>query len=360
MIKKGLHSTIVCNYLELKAILNIRSNLRSINSLLKEDSLWKDMPRKSLNTRRMEIVKWFFKHKEICIYYNSYGFDIVGFRNQADYLPYRDFRIQRFYEDYPHNIYESKLCVLRDKILFSAFFSDILGDRYVVKTQAILYPDGHVYDFITKTDISFQSYIQAREKDTFIKKLDGECGEGCYLIHSGSNVNEIMSRVHGSKYIIQDRIEQNDIINCINSSCINTIRIITIIGGKSGLPYVFAHYMRVGCNAINDNRATGGVGVGITDDGFLYKYGVGHHKVEYKHSVTNYVYEGTKIPYWKEVKELAIRAHKAISDIPTIGWDVAITPNGPVLIEGNDNWEISGAQDSVGGLKERWYELHEM
>ncbi|WP_295086886.1 sugar-transfer associated ATP-grasp domain-containing protein [Ruminococcus sp.] len=107
-----------------------------------------------------------------------------------------------------------------------------------------------------------------------------------------------------------------------------------------------------------DNRATGGVGVGISKDGILQKYGIGHHKVEIKHPITKYVYEGTKVPYWREIVDLVIRAHKALPEIPTIGWDVAILPNGPVLIEGNDNWEITGPQDTAGGLKKRWYELH--
>jgi hypothetical protein len=34
-----------------------------------------------------------------------------------------------------------------------------------------------------------------------------------------------------------------------------------------------------------------------------------------------------------------------------IGWDIAITPDGPVFIEGNDNPEISGLQTVNGGLK---------
>ena len=35
---------------------------------------------------------------------------------------------------------------------------------------------------------------------------------------------------------------------------------------------------------------------------------------------------------------------------------VVITENGPVLLEGNDDWEIGGPQDTYGGLKQRWLE----
>ena len=36
---------------------------------------------------------------------------------------------------------------------------------------------------------------------------------------------------------------------------------------------------------------------------------------------------------------------------------IVITPNGPVILEGNDDWEIGGPQDTSGGLKKRWIEL---
>ena len=69
------------------------------------------------------------------------------------------------------------------------------------------------------------------------------------------------------------------------------------------------------------------------------------------------VFEGFRIPYWNEVRELVKNVHAKLPDIRSIGWDVAITPNGPVLIEGNDNWEIGGPQDMEGGLKQRWNKM---
>ena len=273
-------------------------------------------------------------------------------------MTYRQFRIERNLEDYPSSLYNNNLCILRDKILFSAYFGEVLGKQYVIETKGKIEANGDFYNFETKTKEDFYKFLSKRTKDTFIKKLNGECGDGVYLIKSGKSIPDLLEQIKGSEYIVQDRVEQHEDVNAINPSCINTIRIITIIGRKSKMPNVFSQYMRVGCNSINDNRATGGVGVGITDDGYMKKYGVGHHKVETSHSITKKIYENTEIPFWNEVKDLVTKAHKFISEIPTIGWDVAITPNGPILLEGNDNWEISGAQDSNGGLKDKWYELH--
>jgi hypothetical protein len=38
---------------------------------------------------------------------------------------------------------------------------------------------------------------------------------------------------------------------------------------------------------------------------------------------------------WKEVRDLAFRAHQAFNDRTIIGWDIGIAPDGPILIEGN-------------------------
>lgn len=48
---------------------------------------------------------------------------------------------------------------------------------------------------------------------------------------------------------------------------------------------------------------------------------------------------GEPVPRWDEARALAVRAAATLRAIPTIGWDVAITPNGPILIEANSRWD---------------------
>lgn len=343
---------------ELYLTLNLPKIIKEIRDVINEPAIWQDMPRKTKWKRIKENIVWYLVNKEACIYYNSYGFDIEGFREKKDYLSYRRFRIERFKEDFPSSIYDSKLCILRDKVLFAAFMSNVLGDQYIIKTRGLIYADGRLYDFHRHAFVDPVEFFENSKKMLFVKKLKGECGDGCYLVSGDTDIEGFLTTIKGSSYIIQHRLEQHPDVDHINPSCINTIRMITIIGKKSRKPRLFAQYMRVGCKAINDNRATGGVGVAISDDGIMQKFGVGHHKVEIQHSITNHIYAGTIIPFWQEAKKLVIHAHEALPEIPTIGWDVAITPSGPVLIEGNDNWEISGAQDTTGGLKKLWYDLH--
>ncbi len=43
--------------------------------------------------------------------------------------------------------------------------------------------------------------------------------------------------------------------------------------------------------------------------------------------------------------------HWKLKDIGTIGWDIAITEEGPIVIEGNDDYNGGVFQACTGGMK---------
>lgn len=57
---------------------------------------------------------------------------------------------------------------------------------------------------------------------------------------------------------------------------------------------------------------------------------------------------GRVIIYWAEAVDLCVRAHAATATLPSAGWDVAIAPDGPVLIELNVSWGIDTVQMPSG------------
>ncbi|WP_298837704.1 sugar-transfer associated ATP-grasp domain-containing protein [uncultured Roseobacter sp.] len=46
---------------------------------------------------------------------------------------------------------------------------------------------------------------------------------------------------------------------------------------------------------------------------------------------------GLTIPHWQAARELAQQAHAVLPDYGVCGWDIAITPDGPVIVECNDS-----------------------
>ena len=61
------------------------------------------------------------------------------------------------------------------------------------------------------------------------------------------------------------------------------------------------------------------------------------------------------IPYVKEAIEQAKYFHSLLN-LHSVGWDIAIGEDGPIFIEGNDNWEINGPQSCNKGLAKEFKE----
>lgn len=94
--------------------------------------------------------------------------------------------------------------------------------------------------------------------------------------------------------------------------------------------------------------------MGIDQSGKLMK--TGYYKPQYdttviQHPDTGVVFENVVVPYFEDVKKAIVKLHTFLYRCHSIGWDVAVTKNGPVFIEGNSLWEISMPQAAHGGLK---------
>ena len=73
-----------------------------------------------------------------------------------------------------------------------------------------------------------------------------------------------------------------------------------------------------------------------------------------RHPDSGVIFDGYTVPLYHEALQLCLKAHSYFYGIHSIGWDIAISENGPVIIEGNDNWGIAMFQILYGGLKKRF------
>ena len=78
-----------------------------------------------------------------------------------------------------------------------------------------------------------------------------------------------------------------------------------------------------------------------------------------EHPVTLFKAKGTQLPCWDDVLELAKKAAYRVPQVAYVGWDIALTPSGAVLIEGNHCGGCGGNQfctltDRTTGSKELW------
>lgn len=356
------------------ALARLPKQISNIHKVIKKPSYYPEMKRKSELTMWIENFLWLIKNHELNPYYTSYGMDVKNFRNKKDFIPRHEFCRERNKgnQRVKNTISGSYnyIALLRDKYIFSAYLASTLGEKYVPRTIALIIGN-RVYDVETKSWSDISAFLKKDQRVVF-KLVDGECADGVDLVsvQNGKIIqgekrigwDKYLRDFPGNKILVQEVLSQHHKISDLNPFCINTIRIITI-RGKSGKINVFAAFLRLGASkdSFVDNRAKGGLGIGIDlSKGQLMKYGFVHDEFglkEEKHPLTGVQFEGYELPFWPEIVNLVKEAHAQFYSLESIGWDVVITENGPVLLEGNDDWEIGGPQDTYGGLKRRWNEL---
>jgi hypothetical protein len=67
------------------------------------------------------------------------------------------------------------------------------------------------------------------------------------------------------------------------------------------------------------------------------------------HPDTGVVFSETTVPMWPEVLELCRRAARMFPGIRSIGWDLVVSPDGPIFLEGNDEWDMLMVQVHTDG-----------
>lgn len=178
--------------------------------------------------------------------------------------------------------------------------------------------------------------------DTFVAKpVDGMCGKGIEKITvSESGGAEAVYRMLLEKnvsYELEELIVQHPAVSAIYPEAINTVRTVTIL--KDGEAHVICTYFRIGNNGKHvDNFNSGGMVAPVDEvTGVVKDRAIDKNKALYEnHPYTGTPIKGFAFPDWDKVVALVTAAAKEIPQVGYVGWDVAFTPNGPCLVEGNN------------------------
>ena len=220
--------------------------------------------------------------------------------------------------------------LFNNKNEFNEYFSDfIYRDWIYLKKEKNNENTINIFkDFISKNPIFFA------------KPNDGQCGKGIEKIDTATidiSADRLLQDLQKKGLELYEApIIQNDIMNELNNSSVNTIRMVTVMNEQNEVT-ILASYVRIGNNNIVDNFNSGGMTAkvdiqsgkiiedAIDKNGDVYKY----------HPTTNTQIIDFQIPYYNESKEMVKKAAKLSKNVRYVGWDVAISSNGPTLVEGN-------------------------
>lgn len=359
--------------------------LFKIKSLFGQDSYYPDEPHKSKWQMFREQLFFIWKYGYYEKYYYAYGFDrksldlkricneyIVNenvFVKKIDYYndhPINDKELLKkigIHKDNPINEIRSGRCIVDDKFYFYLFLKSLN-----FPTPDILYctRNGRLLYSLNGSVESGVETILKNDFDAFAKPLGGQLGNGAFAIKKEgesvyvdnqliSNADDLIQTFAKTNYIIQERVIQHPRLNSLCSTAVNTIRLLTIMTPNKDV-VAFRAGLRIGREGSNvDNCAKGGIFVGIDmNTGRLMKRGIikpPYGNVVFQHPDSGVVFEGFEIPFFKEAVEMAKELHLRLYRIHSVGWDIAITQDGPLFIEGNSRWEVSGTQSAVGGVK---------
>jgi hypothetical protein len=335
-----------------------KSNLELLNELLK------DPERKSLIKISYELIVLLFTYKEMPVHYFSRYIFKKKTKNFKDFVPNKFAgKISVLIND--HTIKD----VLDNKLFFDFFY----GRFDITLPRLLMYNSKHMFIYENKAieinnDNDFTVLLDEVFKNNpsinslIIKKTSASSsGKQIFRLFRDdmrSNpgiLKVIYSEVIKSGFLFQETIKQHPDLDRLNPSCLNTIRIDTFINSEGKVEIASAYLRMSISNSHIDNISSGGCQVGIDlKTGKLKKYGYSliktiGVKVLTEHPVTKTVFEDFTIPYFVKVMDLVTKTAPLIPGLRLIGWDVAVGETGPVLIEGNSDYDLSGNDLSDDG-----------
>jgi hypothetical protein len=151
-------------------------------------------------------------------------------------------------------------------------------------------------------------------------------------------------------YMLQPRIANHTSLADLCNGALSTVRVVSILDerGRGEVTHGTLR-MAVGNNRTVDNFRAGGLVSAIDiKTGRLSAatdLGLGRNTGWFdRHPTTGGQIAGRRIEMWDEIRGLAVRAHRAFADQIYVGWDVAPTPDGPVLLEAQGLANLDTAQ----------------
>jgi hypothetical protein len=184
--------------------------------------------------------------------------------------------------------------------------------------------------------------------------------DGTIILHTGEefSAEQIIRhcREHEANFIVQDFLKSDERVKPIMPGpALGTFRVVTVsraVGSEISIPYAFAKIPVAG--NITDNfyhGSTGNLicGIHVETGRLMTAWGANNDThgllVEVDtHPDTGVRIPGFEIPDWVQMLAATRTAAGAFPELRTLGWDVALTSDGIVMLETNCNYDPDGPQ----------------
>ena len=213
----------------------------------------------------------------------------------------------------------------------------ILSDKY----KAYL----HFKDYYQRDVINVRGRESENELKSFcdshphfiVKPLSNYSGRGIqiYNTEDGSFSAENLIDSYPGGFVAEELIKQDAQLSRLHPKSVNTLRINTVNYGDS--IEVKWPCLRIGLgDSIVDNAGAGGVfGAVDVSTGVISDASDEFHRTYTQHPDSGIPLIGFQVPRWQEACEMAKKLAGLIPGCHFVGWDLALTDKGWVMVEGN-------------------------
>jgi hypothetical protein len=163
--------------------------------------------------------------------------------------------------------------------------------------------------------------------------------------------DEMFSDPRYDSFVIQERLRNHpELIHLTNNHFLQTVRIITFVDTAGRCHILHAYLKIILSQTVVDNWQHGLTGNaesavslsnGLLESAVTMGPNGSGIRTILTHPNTGVPFDQFRLPFWPEMCSLAKDTAIKFLPVRTIGWDVAITPNGPVILEGNTWWGAS-------------------
>ncbi len=276
----------------------------------------------------------------------SAGFRQVGFQDYVDY----DFAIlskaeratymthpvsNELSQKYDHPDYRY---IFQDKVEFDRVFSDHLEREWMV---------------VEEGNADAVRAFTERQGTIVTKEPVGQAGTGVHRYHAaeiddwGAFHRGLLER---GELLIEEVIRQHPDIAAVCPGTVNTTRVTAFFDGEK--THILAMAQKFGRGAVSDQMTFGGFYTMLDDDGHAVGPGYDSHgHVHENHPDTGFRIADFQLPMVDEVKAFVDRVARVVPQVQYVGWDIVVTPDGPVLVEGNWGAGVYENKPSVTGIR---------
>lgn len=194
-------------------------------------------------------------------------------------------------------------------------------------------------DFKSSSLDAFRTFMA--DKDAVIcKPCDASCGIGVEKVSRADYASLEEMYAYLKKIdtdIVEEVVVQHPDMSRINPGSVNTIRVYTVL--SEGVSNVVYACIRMGnSDRPVDNINAGGMYSPVDlATGKISCAACDKQRIVYeRHPRTGCVLTGYQIPYWTQVLDICREAAYKVPQMGYVGWDVAITQDGPLFIEANN------------------------